>query len=462
VATLETDYLVVGAGAAGMAFTDTLIAESDADVVIVDRRHAPGGHWNEAYPFVRLHQPSAFYGVASLPLGSDRIDTIGLNAGFYEQAGAPEICAYYDRVMRETLLPSGRVRYYPMCSYAGPPHRFVSMLSGESHDVKVRRRLVDARYLETAVPATSPPPFEVAPGVCCVPVGELTRAEAPGPYVIVGAGKTAMDACVWLLASGVDPSRLTWIKPREAWLQNRTYLQGGELVGTFFEGLARQLEAAREAGSVEDLFLRLEAVGQFLRVDRSVVPTMYRGPTLSRLEVAELRRIEHVVRLGRVRRIERDRIVLDRGSVPTSPERTHVHCATVGLNPAPATPIFAPDRITLQSIRLGLIPFNSALTAYVEATRESVEEKNRLCPAQRQPQVPLDWVRGTLVGMRADSLWRREPDIADWLEGTRLNAARGIRERSSDPEVAPTLQRYAASVRPGLARLAEILAAAGA
>ncbi|MDT5085344.1 MAG: hypothetical protein QOJ61_2387, partial [Mycobacterium sp.] len=46
--TLETDYLVVGAGAMGMAFTDTLVTETDAQVVIVDRGHAPGGHWNRA------------------------------------------------------------------------------------------------------------------------------------------------------------------------------------------------------------------------------------------------------------------------------------------------------------------------------------------------------------------------------------------------------------------------------
>jgi ribulose 1,5-bisphosphate synthetase/thiazole synthase len=37
-AQIETDYLVVGAGAAGMAFTDELIAHSDADVVMVERR----------------------------------------------------------------------------------------------------------------------------------------------------------------------------------------------------------------------------------------------------------------------------------------------------------------------------------------------------------------------------------------------------------------------------------------
>ena len=63
---LETDYLVVGAGATAMAFVDTLLTENaDATVVMVNRHHRPGGHWNDAYPFVRLHQPSAFYGVAS-------------------------------------------------------------------------------------------------------------------------------------------------------------------------------------------------------------------------------------------------------------------------------------------------------------------------------------------------------------------------------------------------------------
>ena len=64
---LETDYLVVGAGASGMAFADTLVAHTGAEVVLVDRRHRPGGHWLDAYPFVRLHQPSAYYGVESRP-----------------------------------------------------------------------------------------------------------------------------------------------------------------------------------------------------------------------------------------------------------------------------------------------------------------------------------------------------------------------------------------------------------
>ena len=84
--TIEADYLVVGAGAMGMAFTDTLVSETDATVVVVDRNDQPGGHWTAAYPFVRLHQPSAYYGVNSRDLGSDTIDHDGLNAGYYELA----------------------------------------------------------------------------------------------------------------------------------------------------------------------------------------------------------------------------------------------------------------------------------------------------------------------------------------------------------------------------------------
>ena len=80
---IETDYLVVGAGATGLAFADSLVAEAkDVDVTVIERQQAPGGHWLDAYPFVRLHSPSAYYGVNSLALGEDRVDEVGENAGY--------------------------------------------------------------------------------------------------------------------------------------------------------------------------------------------------------------------------------------------------------------------------------------------------------------------------------------------------------------------------------------------
>jgi hypothetical protein len=89
-AVLEADYLVVGAGAVGLAFTDALVNYADVNVVLVDRRHGVGGHWLNAYPFVRLHQASSFYGVASTRLGEDRLQENGPEAGMHERATAPE------------------------------------------------------------------------------------------------------------------------------------------------------------------------------------------------------------------------------------------------------------------------------------------------------------------------------------------------------------------------------------
>ena len=108
---LEADYLVIGAGAMGMAFTDALVDHADVRVVMVDRRHGVGGHWLNAYPFVRLHQASSFYGVASTLLGDHRLQEDGPEAGMHERATAAEICAYYGRVMEQRLVRSGRVSF---------------------------------------------------------------------------------------------------------------------------------------------------------------------------------------------------------------------------------------------------------------------------------------------------------------------------------------------------------------
>jgi len=459
---LETDYLVVGSGAAGMAFTDSLLEESDAQVVMLDRRSAPGGHWNDVYPFVRLHQPSLYYGVNSTPLGTDAIEQRGPEAGQYERTRGIAIRAYYAHVMEKRLIASGRVRFFPNCEYLGQ-NRFISRLSGEMFEVKVRRKLVDANYLAPSIPALTPPPFGVSDGVSVTPVHRLVDVlEKPERYVILGAGKTALDACVWLLRNGVEPGDIQWVKPREPWLQNRRYTQPGELVGNLFEGISLQMEAAAQATSMDDLIDRMEAAAQMRRIDPSVRPTMYKGATIGDWEVDLLRRIEEVVRLGHVLSIERDRIILEQGSVATSPRNLHVHCATNAFPRVPPLPIFSADRITLQAVRSGLVPFNAALIGFVEAHRDDDAEKNRLCPPNPFADTPLDWARGVLIQMGADRVWSKEPDLQAWLERSRLNPMRGLRAHSEEEQVRRASQRFTANVGPGLKRLAAIVGQASA
>ncbi len=453
---LETDYLVVGAGAAGMAFTDALLAHSEATVTIVDRRHAPGGHWIDAYPYVRLHQPSAFYGVSSEPLGQDTRDVAGTNAGYYEQAGADEIRAYFAHVMQRRFLPSGRVRYFPGSEYVGDG-RFVSRLAPVSHRAHVRRKVVDTAYLEGTIPATSAPPFAVADGVRCVPAGGLARlAERPERFAIIGAGKTALDACVWLLEQGVPASAIRWIKPREAWWVNRRFQQPHTLLPDFYRGTAIQLEAMAEATSVQDLFARLEAEEFFVRIDPGVAPTMFRGAVISDAELGLLRRIEDVVRLGHVRRIERDAIVLDEGSVPTTAGTLHVHCAARGLARPPLRPIFEPGRVTVQPFRWGFPCFQFAMLGVVEATLESDAEKNRLCPPLAYWDAGADYLAAFLAGLANEQARAAYPALQSWAKATRLNPLSEIELYRAVPSVIEArerIKRFGAAAARNLAAL---------
>jgi NAD(P)-binding Rossmann-like domain len=463
VATIDTDYLIVGAGAAGMAFADSLIADSDADVVMVDRRHRPGGHWNDAYPFVRLHQPSAFYGVNSRMLGSDTIDEVGPNAGFYERATAGEICDYFQRVLEEHLLPSGRVQFFGMCDYdnASGEHRFISRLTGETTTIRIRRKLVDATYLETPVPSTHIPSFDVDPDARMIPVNGLVALTEPANgYTIIGAGKTAMDSCNWLLDNDVAPDAIRWIRPRDAWILDRTYQQPLDRLVLLIDGLARNLEAAAEAENFAELFARVEANGQLLRVDPRVEPTMYRCATVSMRELDSLRSIENVVREGRVKHVGTAQITLENETIPVAPGHVVVDCSAAGLRLSPARPIFEPGRITVQQVRTCQPTFNAALIAYIEATRDDDAEKNRLCPPNPYPNTAVDFLKGLAIQQRASAAWFERPDLAAWLETARLNAARGISTYMSDPQMQSALGRMLASSEAALANIETLLAPA--
>src|SRR5690242_17126658 len=129
----------------GMGFTDALVDHADVRVALVDRRHGAGGHWLGAYPFVRLHQSSTFYGVASTVLGG-HVQTEGPEKGLYERADQPTICAYYDDLLTEKMVGSGRVEFFGGHEYVGG-HAFESLESGQRFEVPAHCRVVDARYL---------------------------------------------------------------------------------------------------------------------------------------------------------------------------------------------------------------------------------------------------------------------------------------------------------------------------
>jgi hypothetical protein len=436
-----------------MAFADALTGHADVRVSLVDRRYGPGGHWLDAYPFVRLHQASSFYGVASTVLGSGSIQSEGPEAGLHERATAAEICAYYERVLKQLVL-SGRVEFHPNCEYLGDGS-FVSRLTGERYQARPDCRIVDAHYLAPEIPATTEPPFGVADGIRVLPVNELPRLEAaPGEFVIVGSGKTATDACVWLLNSGVDPDSICWVRPRDPWMFDRAVLQPDPAV---FIGMAADvMEAATSASSPDDLFLRMEAAGVMLRIDSSVTPTMAKTPTLARWELDLLRSIERVVRLGHVRGIAPGRIELDEGDAAIHRNAAIVHCAAAGLQYPPLVPIWGDDAIMIQPVRAGFPCLAAALIGYVEATREDDAEKNRVCLPTPLSNTPTDWALMQVLGGRSSLAFGAEPDIKEWIDRVALNPARVPPGQVVDGDLATAGERFGAAVGPGLAAMAEL------
>lgn len=465
---LDTDYLIIGSGAVGMAFADTLFHETDARLLIVDRHHGPGGHWNDAYPFVRLHQPSAYYGVNSRALGGDGRDTHPLNQGLCERATAAEIVAYYQGLMQQ-FVASGRVQYLPMSECSGDDAggwRVTPLLGGEAMTVRVGKKVVDTSYLNTAVPSTHPPKYAVAPGLRCIPLNGLPTAKTPSTgWVVVGAGKTGIDACLWLLENGAPPDSITWIMPRDSWFINRANVQpGDEFFMQSIGGIAKQMACIAEAESAEDLFARLEASDQLLRLDPTVQPGMYHAATVTHAELEALRTIKNIVRLGRVQRIEAERIVLEHGSVASDPQRLYVDCSASAAERRPAVPIFQGRRLVPQFVRAFQPTFSAALVAHVEASFDDDATKNKLCGVVPLPDAPLSWLAMQSASMANMYRWSKTPGLSAWIAASRLDGFSRLMDEADENDAAKmqVMQLLGANVMQAATRLPQLLARAGA
>lgn len=409
-ARLQIDYLVIGAGAMGMAFADEIHrAQPKARIALVDRRAQPGGHWNDAYPFVALHQPAAFYGLNSANLGTGGADL----------ATGAEIVAYYRRAMQR-MLASGRVHFFSQseCRQVNDgAAQIVSLLDEQRvSDVEVTTRVVDASYMKVAVPSTHNPGFDVAEEVALIPPNALPSVRKPWQrYVVIGAGKTAIDAILYLLDRGVAPDRVRWITPNDAWLWNRASMQPGLATAE----LLVQLQTVIEHRHADAIFPALETRGSVLRVDRDLMPVKWRCATVDPAEVAALRRVKDVVRLGRVQSIGNDAIQLAQGSIRTDGASLHINCTADGLAKRPSHPVFETGRITLQSIFMCQQVFSAAAIGRLAASKRSDAELNRLCRVVPHPEFKQDLA--TCLTASVQNLLTLNRSVPLWVRRSRLS-----------------------------------------
>lgn len=454
---IETDYLVVGAGASGMAFVDTLLSLTDARVVLVDREDRPGGHWLHAYPFVQLHQPSANYGVASRRLGEDRIDTDGPNAGFYERSSAPEICDYFGAVL-ENLSATGRVTFLSRSDYRGEEadgHAVVSRDTGGVTTVRARK-VVDATFVESDIPARHTPSFAIDDDVRVIPPNDLPDlvGTATG-FTVVGAGKTATDTCTWLLDNGVEPGRIRWVKPRESLMFARPVMQPLALVSSYMQMQAHWVRAAATAATGQEFARHLEENGVLVRVDPAVPGDMFRGAIISAGEIELLRSIDDVVRMGKVQRVTSDSLVMEGGEVSSRPGDLYVDCTARGVRFTEHRQVFDEKGITLAYVTIGVTPYSAATVAAVEAVVDrSDQEKNALCPSLAWTGRTEDVLDIAYAGMAGLNARLGVPELAAWTESCRLNPAAGaIAKAGTEPAVGAALTSIITDIGPAMRNL---------
>lgn len=355
---LVCDYLIIGSGAAPLAFLDTLLTElPDKTVIMIDKKARPGGHWVDDYDFVHLHQPSLVYGITSKQLEGSwgQLFFTKFMLPWKHRASKQELLEYFQEFVDEKCQ-SGQLKYFPECVYDfdqasdSKTATFTSIDGMKSYTVEIRDKLINGVQGECIIPSLSPPTFHVDNGIKLMTPNDVFELQQSGSkpkrgylskksnpnkdrhFVVLGAGKTAMDTVVFLqTALGVRPADISWVISNDVWMLSRENSQGP------FGYVKALLDANNDK---EKAALALEDQGQFVRLDPDVMPTRFRFPTVGADEIKTMRKIDHKIRRGRVSSI----LALESGDIRVSfdkeedwvipktdgKEHIFVHCTSPG------------------------------------------------------------------------------------------------------------------------------------
>ncbi|MEO0480300.1 MAG: NAD(P)/FAD-dependent oxidoreductase, partial [Planctomycetota bacterium] len=232
----------------------------------------------------------------------------------------------------------------------------------------------------------------------------------------------------------------------------------------FFEATmgaqAAQMEAIASSTSIDDMFDKVEAAGIFVRIDESVRPAMFHGATISDPELEELRKVKNVIRMGRIQRIEPDQIIMDDGVLPSDPDTLFVDCSACAVGNSEETTVFQGDTIYLQTVRTVQPVFSAAFIAHIDLTRDSEDEKNRLCQVVPLPNHATDWIRMQNAFMMNQYNWSQEKDLRSWLRNNRLDGYSQLTSGIEEDEVEKLaiLKRLRDNSVPSVMKLQEYMA----
>ena len=196
-----------------------------------------------------------------------------------------------------------------------------------------------------------PPPYQVEEGVNQIPVNGLGNIQVSwDTFVIIGSGKTGLDAICYLLDMNVLPDQITWIVTNDCWHLNRKVYN----MKNMWAGLEEQFLSVLESENINDAFLKYEEKGIMLRIDKNHWPTKIRAATINEEQLQQLRSVKNVIRQGRVQALYKDAIEFENGFKIQieAGNPIFVDCTS---KPGPKTrsklsPVFQDNKINLQLI----------------------------------------------------------------------------------------------------------------
>jgi len=127
--------------------------------------------------------------------------------------------------------------------------------------------------------------------------GDAKKDLLKNKYVVLGAGKTGMDCVVYLQRKlKIDPSDIAWVISNDPWMFN------GGASGNPMEWPNIM---AKNNNDIDQAALAMEKKGAFLRLDETVLPTVFRFPVIQPDEFKLLKKVKTIIRRGRATAIRR-------------------------------------------------------------------------------------------------------------------------------------------------------------
>lgn len=248
------DLCIVGAGYAGLnaAFVASRYLPSTARVLVLDKHHQAGGMWNDAYPYVRLHQPHRMFTAGNIPW------TLGRERSYL--ATRDEVAAHlrhcFDVISQRVNVDA---RWGWECldhSEDGTSVVVTASAPDEQVTTFTAARFIDAAGfdIESIEPLSlaSQQVRSIAPQGLAES-GLLSDSDAT-PVWVIGSGKTAMDTLLVLIRAnparriGMVTGTGTYFFNRD--LVNPTGLKrwiGGVRFGAVFAGAATRFDGTNAA-----------------------------------------------------------------------------------------------------------------------------------------------------------------------------------------------------------------------